>query len=118
MKGSCELFFTYFSELNKMRINFANLKRQHNLYKDEIEGAVLKVVRNCNFIMGDEVRQLEKGLEGFTGAKYSISCSSGTDALLLAMKVLNIKPGDEIITTPFTFIATAEAIALIGAAPL
>ena len=101
-----------------MRVNFSNLKHQHNLYKDEIEGAVLKVVRNCNFIMGDEVRQLEKGLEGFTGAKYSISCSSGTDALLLAMKVLNIKPGDEIITTPFSFIATAESIALIGAAPL
>jgi UDP-2-acetamido-2-deoxy-ribo-hexuluronate aminotransferase len=118
VKGSCELFFTYFSELNKMRINFANLKRQHNLYKDEMEGAVLKVARNCNFIMGDEVRQLEKSLERFTGAKYSISCSSGTDALLLAMKVLNIKPGDEIITTPFTFIATAEAIALIGAKPV
>jgi len=101
-----------------MRVNFANLKYQHNLYKDEIEGVVLKVARNCNFIMGDEVRQLEKGLERFTGAKYSISCSSGTDALLLAMKVLNIKPGDEIITTPFTFIATAEAIALIGAKPV
>ena len=101
-----------------MNIDFANLQYQHNLYKDEIEDAILKVARNCNFIMGEEVSQLEKSLEEFTGAKYAISCSNGTDALLLAMMALDIKPGDEIITTPFTFIATAETIAFLGARPV
>ena len=101
-----------------MKIDFANLQYQHNLYKDEIEKAILKVARNCNFIMGEEVSQLEKNLEEFTGAKYAVSCSNGTDALLLAMMTLDIKPGDEVITTPFTFIATAETIAFLGAIPV
>lgn len=101
-----------------MKIDFANLQYQHELYKDEIEDAILKVARNCNFIMGKEVDELERSLEEFTGAKYAISCSSGTDALLLAMMALGIGAGDEVITTPFTFIATAETIALLGATPV
>ena len=101
-----------------MKIDFANLRYQHELYKEEIESAMLKVARNCNFIMGNEVQELENDLEEFTGAKYAITCSSGTDALLLAMMALDIKPGDEIITTPFTFIATAETIAFLGAKPV
>ncbi len=101
-----------------MKIDFANLQYQHELYKDEIEEALLKVARNCNFIMGEEVDELEQSLEDFTRAKYAISCSSGTDALFLAMMALDIKPRDEVITTPFTFIATAETIALLGATPV
>lgn len=101
-----------------MKIDFANLKYQHALYKDEIEEAIFKVARNCNFIMGNEVEELEKSLEEFSGVKYAITCSSGTDALLLAMMALDIKPGDEVITTPFTFIATAETIAFLGAVPV
>ncbi|MCT7405730.1 DegT/DnrJ/EryC1/StrS family aminotransferase [Aliarcobacter cryaerophilus] len=101
-----------------MKIDFANLQYQHELYKNEIEEAILKVARNCNFIMGNEVQELEKNLEEFTGAKYAVSCSNGTDALLLAMMALDIKPGDEVITTPFTFIATAETIAFLGATPV
>ncbi len=101
-----------------MKIDFANLQYQHNLYKDEIEEAILTVARKCNFIMGDEISELELSLQNFTGAKHAISCSSGTDALLLAMMALDIKPGDEIITTPFTFIATAETIAFLGAKPV
>jgi UDP-2-acetamido-2-deoxy-ribo-hexuluronate aminotransferase len=101
-----------------MKIDFANLQYQHELYKEEIENAILKVARNCNFIMGNEVLELEKNLEEFTGAKYAVSCSNGTDALLLAMMALDIKPGDEVITTPFTFIATAETIAFLGATPV
>lgn len=101
-----------------MKIDFANLQYQHELYKDEIESAILKVARKCNFIMGEEMDELESALQIFTGAKHAISCSSGTDALLLAMMALDIKPGDEIITTPFTFIATAETIALLGAKPV
>lgn len=101
-----------------MKIDFANLQYQHGLYKDEIEEAILRVARNCNFIMGAEVQELEKNLEEFTGTKYAVTCSSGTDALLLAMMTLNIKPGDEVITTPFTFIATAETIAYLKAKPV
>ena len=101
-----------------MKIDFANLQYQHELYKDEIESAILKVARNCNFIMGNEVQELEKSLEEFTGAKYAVTCSNGTDALLLAMMALDIKPCDEVITTPFTFIATAETIAFLGATPV
>lgn len=101
-----------------MKIDFANLKYQHELYKSEVENAILKVARNCNFIMGNEVQELEDGLESFTGSRYAITCSSGTDALLLAMISLDIKPGDEIITTPFTFIATAESISFLGATPV
>lgn len=101
-----------------MTIDFANLQHQHNLYKVEIEEAVLKVARNCNFIMGEEVAQLEKALENFSGSRHAITCSSGTDALLLALMALEIGAGDEVITTPFTFIATAEMIALLGAIPV
>ena len=101
-----------------MQIDFANLKIQHNLYKEEIEEAILKVARDCNFIMGSQIDELEKNLEKFTGSKYAISCSSGTDALLLAMMALDIQPNDEIITTPFTFFATAETIAFLKAKPV
>lgn len=101
-----------------MKIDFANLKHQHELYQDEIENALLQVARNCNFIMGNEVTELEENLQYFTGVKHAITCSSGTDALLLAMMALEVKPGDEIITTPFTFIATAETIAFLGAIPV
>lgn len=101
-----------------MQIDFANLQYQYRLYKDEIDEAIHNVLDKSNYIMGEEVTQLETSLKKFTGAKYAITCSSGTDALLLAMMALNIKPGDEIITTPFTFIATAETIALMGAIPV
>ena len=101
-----------------MKIDFANLQYQHVLYKDEIEQAVLNVMHKCNFIMGEEVSELEEALKAFTNSKHAITCSSGTDALLLAMMALDINPGDEIITTPFTFIATAETIAFLGAKPV
>ena len=102
----------------KVKIDFANLKKQYFMYQPELEKEMDKVLNNTSYIMGDAVQELEKNLEKFTGAKYAITCSSGTDALLLAMMALDIKPGDEIITTPFTFIATAETIALMGAIPV
>ena len=101
-----------------MNIDFANLTYQHELYKDEIEEAILKVARNCNFIMGSEISEFEAELEKYIGVKYAISCSSGTDAILMALMAIDIKPGDEVITTPFTFIATSEMIALLGAKPV
>lgn len=99
-------------------IDFANLKYQHTLYQSEIEKAVDKVYNHGRFIMGSEINELENKLCEFTGAKNAVTCSSGTDALLLAMMALDVKEGDEIITTPFTFIATAETIALLGAKPV
>ena len=101
-----------------MKIDFAKLQYQYQLYKEEIDQAIHGVLDKSNYIMGNEVKELEENLQDFTGAKYAITCSSGTDALLLAMMALDIKPDDEIITTPFTFIATAETIAFLGAKPV
>jgi UDP-2-acetamido-2-deoxy-ribo-hexuluronate aminotransferase len=101
-----------------MKIDFANLQYQYQLYKDDIDNAIHAVLDKSNYIMGEEVSHLEEGLCSFTGASHAITCSSGTDALLLAMMALDIQPGDEVITTPFTFIATAETIAFLGAVPV
>jgi len=101
-----------------MKIDFAKLQYQYQLYKDEIDSAIQKVLDKSNYIMGEEVKVFEENLCKFTGAKNAITCASGTDALLLAMMALDIKPGDEVITTPFTFIATAETIALLKAKPV
>ncbi len=101
-----------------MKIDFANLQLQYQKYKDEIDSNIQKVLNNSNYIMGQEVKELEEKLQEFSGAKHAISCSNGTDALILAMMALDIKAGDEIITTPFTFIATAETIAFLGAKPV
>ncbi len=101
-----------------MKIDFAKLQYQYQLYKEEIDQAIHGVLDKSNYIMGNEVRDLEENLQNFTGAKHAITCSSGTDALLLAMMALDIQPDDEIITTPFTFIATAETIAFLGAKPV
>lgn len=83
-----------------------------------IDLAINDVVSATNFIMGKQVADLEIALQNYTGTKHAITCSSGIDALLLAIMALDIKPGEEIITTPFTFIATAEAIAFLGAIPV
>ncbi|PHR58536.1 MAG: aminotransferase DegT [Arcobacter sp.] len=101
-----------------MNIDFANLNRQYLRYKDEIDAAMQNVIDNSSFIMGPDVFALEEELQAYTGAKHAITCSSGTDALLLAMMALDIKAGDEVITTPFSFIATAETIAFLGATPV
>jgi UDP-2-acetamido-2-deoxy-ribo-hexuluronate aminotransferase len=101
-----------------MQIDFANLKHQYQLYKTELDQAIHAVLDKSNYIMGNEVTDLERNLEKFTSAKHAITCSSGTDALLLAMMALDIQPDDEIITTPFTFIATAETIAFLKAKPV
>ena len=101
-----------------MNIDFANLQLQYQKYKADIDANIQAVLNKSNYIMGEEVHELERALEGFTGAKHAITCSSGTDALLLAMMAMDIQPGDEIITTPFTFIATAETIALMRVKPV
>jgi UDP-2-acetamido-2-deoxy-ribo-hexuluronate aminotransferase len=99
-------------------LEFINLKAQYAAYKNEIDEKVLGVFGSGQFVMGKEVDALEVELAAYVGAKHAISCSSGTDALLLALMALDIGAGDEVITTPFTFIATAEVIALLGAKPV
>ena len=101
-----------------MKIDFANLQHQYQCYKKDIDANIQAVLDKSNFIMGEEIQLLEQQLQAFTGAKHAITCSNGTDALLLAMMAMNIQPDDEIITTPFTFIATAETIALMKAKPV
>tara|TARA_B100000767_G_C19719201_1_gene516457 strand:- start:367 stop:1464 length:1098 start_codon:yes stop_codon:yes gene_type:complete len=101
-----------------MKIDFANLQLQYQKYKIDIDANIQQVLNKSTYIMGQEVYDLEEALKNFTGAKYAISCSNGTDALLLALMALDIQPGDEIITTPFSFISTAETIALMKAVPV
>ena len=101
-----------------MKIDFANLQYQYQRYKKDIDANIQKVLDNSNYIMGEEVQRLERELEKFTQAQHAITCSSGTDALLLALMAIDIQPGDEVITTTFSFIATAETIALMKAQPV
>ena len=97
-----------------MQIPLVDLKAQYLSIKKEIDEAIQRVLNKCNFIMGDEVKEFEEELASFCSAKYAVGVSSGTDALLLALKALNIQPGDEVITVPNTFIATTEAITMAG----
>ncbi|NOQ29709.1 MAG: aminotransferase class V-fold PLP-dependent enzyme [Helicobacteraceae bacterium] len=101
-----------------MKINFIDLKAQYNEYKEEIDKEVLEVMSTAMFIGGEKLQKLESDLATYTGASFAIGCSSGTDALLLSLMALDVKAGDEVITTPFTFIATAEVIAFLGATPV
>ena len=101
-----------------MKIDFANLQLQYQTYKKEIDNNIQAVLNKSNYILGDEVKILEEELQKFTGEKYAISFSSGTDALLLALMAIDIQPGDEVITTPFTWISTGEMIALLKAKPV
>jgi UDP-2-acetamido-2-deoxy-ribo-hexuluronate aminotransferase len=101
-----------------MSIPFIDLKCQYETLKPQIQARVNSVLEHGQYIMGPEVRELEERLEAYTKAKHCITVASGTEALLIALMALGIKPGDEIITTPFTFVATAEVIVLLGAVPV
>ena len=102
----------------KIFMQFIDLKSQQKLISKSIEKRIQTVLKHGNYIMGPEVYELEESLTEYVGVKYSITCSSGTDALLIPLLAKNIKPGDAVITTPFTYIATAEVIALLGAEPV
>jgi UDP-2-acetamido-2-deoxy-ribo-hexuluronate aminotransferase len=104
--------------LELMPMEFVDLKAQYAALRETIDARIQTVLNHGQFIMGPEVREVEEQLEAYTGAKHCITVSSGTEALLIAMMALGIKPGDEVVTTPFTFVATAEMIALLGAKPV
>jgi len=99
-------------------IPFIDLKTQYRALEQNIKLRIDRVLEHGQYIMGPEVAELEEKLADYVGVKHCISASSGTDTLLIAMLALGIGPGDEVITTPFTFIATGEMIALLGAKPV
>lgn len=99
-------------------MQFLDLKTQYKSIKKEIDEAIRRVLNSSVFIGGSEVESLEKEIAKFCRVKYAVSVNSGTDALFLSLKALGIGSGDEIVTTPFTFIATAEVIANLGAKPV
>src|SRR5580692_6985773 len=99
-------------------MQFIDLKAQYSKLKGEIDSRIHTVLDHGQYILGPEVAELEGRLAARTGARHCIGCASGTDALLLAMMALGIGRGDEVITAPFTFFATGEMIALLGATPV
>lgn len=101
-----------------MKVPFLDLKTQYQGIKAEVEPKVKDILENCCYIGGSYVNEFERAVEKYLGVKHAAGCSNGTDALVLGLRACNVKPGDEVITTPFTFFATAEAIASIGAIPV
>ena len=99
-------------------MEFIDLKAQYQAMREGIDARIHAVLDHGQYIMGPEVAELEERLAAYTGARHCITVASGTEALLISLMALGIKPGDEVITTPFSFIATAEAIVLLGARPV
>lgn len=99
-------------------ISYLDLKAQYETIKPEVDAAIARVISRSSFILGEEAKAFEEEFGKFSGINYVVGCSNGTDALLLAMEALGIGEGDEVITTAFTFIATAETIVERGAKPV
>ena len=99
-------------------LEFIDLKTQYSRLQEDMERAVLGVLRSGKYIMGPEVAELEAQLSRFVGVSHCVSCASGTDALVIALMAKGVEGGDAVFTTPFTFVATAEAIANVGATPV
>lgn len=101
-----------------MKVPFFDLKRQYTQLQKEVEPVVLAVLGSCGYIGGKTVEDFEHKLADYLNVRYGIACGNGTEALVLALRACGVQPGDEVITTPFTFFATAEAIASVGARPV
>jgi UDP-2-acetamido-2-deoxy-ribo-hexuluronate aminotransferase len=99
-------------------MDFIDLKSQYRALREPINARIQRVLDHGQYILGPEVGEMEARLAAYTGAKHCIAVASGTEALLIALMALDIRPGDEVVTTPFTFAATAEMIALIGGRPV
>ena len=99
-------------------MQFTNLKAQYAALKPAIDARIQRVLDHGQYIMGPEVAEMESALAAYTGAKHCVAVASGTEALLIALMALDLEPGDEVVTTPFTFAATAEVIALLGGIPV
>jgi dTDP-4-amino-4,6-dideoxygalactose transaminase len=101
-----------------MNLHMVDVVGQYKKIKPEVDSVIHKILDSGQFVLGKEVGEFECQIAGYLGVKYAVGCASGTDALQVAMMALDIKPGDEVITTPFTFVATTETIALLGAKPV
>ncbi|MDD4202300.1 MAG: DegT/DnrJ/EryC1/StrS family aminotransferase, partial [Candidatus Omnitrophica bacterium] len=101
-----------------MNVPLLNLSRQYRSIKKDIDKAIKNVLDKQNFILGEDVHKLEEEVAKYCGTKYAVSCASGTDALILALRAVDIKSGDEVITTSYSFVATSEAIHRVGAVPI
>jgi UDP-2-acetamido-2-deoxy-ribo-hexuluronate aminotransferase len=99
-------------------MQFTDLKAQYAALKDSVDARIQRVLDHGQYILGPEVAELESALAAFTGSRHCITVASGTEALLIALMALGVKPGDEVITTPFTFAASAETVVLAGARPV
>lgn len=99
-------------------MKFIDLAAQQRRIRPQLMAAVERVLDHCQFIMGPEVQELETRLAAYVGVRHAVGCASGTDALLLSLMSLGVGPGDAVFTTPFTFMATAEAVVLLGAVPI
>jgi dTDP-4-amino-4,6-dideoxygalactose transaminase len=101
----------------QMQVPLLDLKQQHAKLREEILSALARLVDTQQFVLGEEVRALEAEVAEVVGTRHAVGCASGSDALLLALMALDIRAGDEVLTTPFSFFATAGAIARLGAIP-
>jgi dTDP-4-amino-4,6-dideoxygalactose transaminase len=102
----------------QMKIPALDLKAQYLTIKDEVQAAINSVLENQHFILGPEVKALEDEIAAYCGTKYAVGVASGTDALILGLNACGIGPGDEVIVPSFTFIATADAVSMLGATPV
>ncbi|MBE0557052.1 MAG: aminotransferase class I/II-fold pyridoxal phosphate-dependent enzyme, partial [Proteobacteria bacterium] len=100
------------------KLQMVDLLTQYGKIKAEIDDAIHEVLDSGQYVLGKIVGEFECDVAGYLGAQYAVGCASGTDALQLALMALDLKAGDEVITTPFTFVATTETIVLLGAKPV
>ena len=100
------------------QLQMVDLKSQYQRIKPQIDNAIQSVIDSCQFVKGAEVKTFEQELAQYLGVRHAIACGNGTDALQVALMALGLKPGDEVLTTDFTFIATVEVIALLGLKPV
>ena len=103
---------------SERQIPLLDLQAQHRQIRDEVLAEIVRVVDSQKFILGEDVKKLEAEIASYSGTKYAIGCASGSDALMLALMALDVQPGDEVLTTPYTFFATAGAISRVGAVPV
>lgn len=106
------------SPIKAHRVDFIDLKTQQDRIRPQLEEGIRRILHHGQCILGPEVAEVERRLQDYTGTAYCITAASGTEALLITLMALGIGPGDEVITTPFIFVATAEVIVLVGAKPV